>query len=92
MSEWNFVQLGIQIGVALGQLGVFLFVIKGVSSKVDSLTEKHYQHTKEVADRYVKKEDLKDLIDSVQNRLTFMHNDLSRRLEKLEERSHERSG
>ena len=81
-----------QIGIALGQLAILWLVFRGLSSRVEKLTEKHYEHTKEVADKYVRKEDLKDLVDSLQNRLTFMHNDLSRRLEKLEERSHERSG
>ena len=92
MADGQLLQIGIQIGIALGQLTILWFVFKGLSSKVEKLTEKHYEHTKEVADKYVKKEDLRDFIDNVQNRLVFMHNDLARRLEKLEERSHERSG
>jgi len=92
MTEWQWLQLGLQVGIAVGQLGILLMVARALNSKVEKLTERHYEHTKEVAEKYVKKEDLKDLFRGIKESITFMHNDLMRRLEKLEERSHERKG
>jgi len=89
VNEWQWVQIGLQVGLALGQLGMLMALVRSNNTKIESVNEKLHQHIKEVADKYVKKEDLKDTIEKT---ILFMYNDLLRRLEKLEGMKNDREG
>ncbi len=96
MSDWQWLQIGIQMGIAIGQLAILWAVFKSLSSKVDSLSKEHYEHREKVAEKYATKKEVEKIFSKLENiRIEFqsMLMKFSERLEqKLEEIRNERKG